>query len=65
MKMPSRLKINIRDVLAPMMMVVEVKGLKTFRIRLIIARMLMRLACFVMHFGLEFKNDRAGHNQPP
>jgi len=61
MKMLSRIhKVNINNILAEAKIVVEVKGFNKFRIKLIIARILIWLACLVMGFGLEFKNDRAG-----
>lgn len=44
---------------------IKIHGLSKFRIKLIIARILIGLACLIAGFGLEFKDDRTGHNQPP
>lgn len=60
MKMPSSVKININDVTASMTMVVKIKGIKRFRIKLFIAKILIMLACWVTGFGLKFE-DRGAH----
>lgn len=57
MKMESNF--NVNKAAKSVTMTVKILGIRKFRIKLIIARILIMLACWVIGFGLKFEDGGA------